>query len=299
MSQNWTGSSLGNEFLQFLLRFFVKYGGRHFAYFTAYFVVLVYTLIPSVRKKASFYLKRRFRQSFRQGLFLNTYKLNITFAKILIDRAVFGIRGEIDIVSSKEDQHLCRDMLAKGKGLIIITAHCGCWQTAMSAFDFMEGKKYAVYHRTKKDADKHVHELSKTAAPIKFIEPASLDGGAIEIMTALENKGVVCFMGDRIYGAKNNSLSVDFLGGKIEVPYSVYRIAGALGTPIAVIFFPYRGNGKVDSIISQTFFVQDKGAKSCAYLKEAEKFIQSLENFAQKYPYQFFNYFDMWKDDGK
>jgi predicted LPLAT superfamily acyltransferase len=291
MPQNWTGKSLGNNFFQFLLRFFVKYGGRHAAYFISYFVVLVYTLIPSVRKKASFYVKRRFGG---KNQFSNAYKLNLSFAKILIDRAAFGIRGDIDIISSQEDRRLCQDLLAKGKGLIIITAHCGCWQTAMSAFDFIEGAKYVVYHRVKGDVDKHAHELSGNKAPVKFIEPAGFGGGSIEIMSALQNKGVVCFMGDRAYGAKNGSLSADFLGGKIRVPFGVYRIAAALGTPVAVIFFPYRGNGKVDSVISQTFFVEDKGAKAGAYLKEAEKFIQSLEDFAGKYPYQFFNYYDMW-----
>jgi predicted LPLAT superfamily acyltransferase len=291
MPQNWTGKSLGNKFFQFLLRFFVKYGGRHIAYFAAYFVVLAYTLVPSVQNKSSFYLKRRFNG---RRLFADTYKLNLTFAKILIDRAVFGIRGDVNIVSSPQDRQLCRDLLAKGKGLIIITAHCGCWQTAMSAFDFMDGDKYAVYHRTKEDVDKHAHELSGNVSPVKFIEPASFAGGAIEIAAALENKGIVCFMGDRVYGAKNNSLTVDFLGGKIEVPYAAYRIAGALGTPVAVIFFPYKGNGKVDSLVSQTFFVEDKGSKAHAYLKEAEKFIQSLDSFIEKYPYQFFNYFNMW-----
>ena len=294
MSQKWTGKSLGNRFFQFWLRFFVKYGGRHIAYFISYFVVLAYVLSPSIRKKTSFYLKRRFNG---KNLFINAYKLNLVFAKILIDRAVFGIRGDIDIVSSKEDQQLCKDLLAKGKGLIIITAHCGCWQMAMSAFDFIKGDKYVVYHRTKEDVDKHAHELSGSKAPVNFIEPAGFGGGSIEVMSALQNKGVVCFMGDRTYGAKNNSLPVDFLGGKIEVPYSIYRIAAALETPVAVIFFPYKGNGKIDSIISQTFFVEDKGAKAENYLKEAGKFAQSLQEFVEKYPYQFFNYYNLWTGD--
>ncbi|MDR2192619.1 MAG: lysophospholipid acyltransferase family protein [Endomicrobium sp.] len=300
MAQNWTGKSLGNNFFQFLLRFFVKYGGRHIAYFICYFVVLAYTLHPSVLKKASFYLKRRFaNRRGLSGLFIDAYKLNLTFAKILIDRAVFGIWGDIDIISSEQDRQLCKDLLAKGKGLIIITAHCGCWQTAMSAFDFMEGDKYVVYHKTKEDVDKHAHELSGGVSPVKFIESASFCGGAIEIMRALQNKGIVCFMGDRTYGAKNNSLAVDFLGAKIKVPYSPYRIAAAFETPVAVIFFPYKENGKVDSVIAKTFFVEDKGAKAkpVAYLKEAEKFIQSLQTFVEKYPYQFFNYYDLWTGD--
>jgi len=40
--------------------------------------------------------------------------------------------------------------------------------------------------------------------------------------------------------------------------------------------------------------VEDKGAKAENYLKEAEKFIQSLQTFVEKYPYQFFNYYNLW-----
>ncbi|MDR1194961.1 MAG: hypothetical protein LBL00_00615 [Endomicrobium sp.] len=296
MSQKWTGKSLGNGFLQFLLRSAVKYGGRHVAYFISYFVVAIYTIIPSIRKKASFYLKRRFKSHGAVKMFFHTYKLNLTLAKILIDRAVFGIKGDITIISSKQDQQLCRDLLAKGKGLVIITAHCGCWQIAMSAFDFMEGKKYVVYHRTKKDVDKHVHELSGSASPVNFIEPAGFAGGSIEIMAALHNKGIVCMMGDRTFGSGDNKVEVDFLGGKIDVPYSVYRIAAAVGAPVAVIFFPYRG-GYVDSVITDAFFVENKGQKPQNYLNEAQKFIKSLEGFCEKYPYQFFNYYDSWKQN--
>jgi len=295
MPQKWTGKSLGNNFFQACLRFFVKYGARSVAYFFARFVVLAYTLSPSVRKNASYYLRRRFPD--KKNLFFETFKLNLSFAKILIDRAAFGIKGEVEIISSKEDQELCRNLLSKGKGLIIITAHCGCWQMAMSAFSFMDCKKYAVYHRTKEDVDKHVHELSGKDCAVNFIEPASFGGGAIEIMAALQNNGVVCFMGDRVFSAKSNkdaAVEAEFLNGKIEVPYSPYRIAAALGTPVAIIFFPHRENGKVDSVIAETFFCQDNGAGAKNYSLQAQKFADALQKFALKYPYQFFNYFNLW-----
>ncbi|MDR2427018.1 MAG: lysophospholipid acyltransferase family protein [Endomicrobium sp.] len=297
MYQKWTGKSLGNGFLQFLLRGVVKYGGRHIAYFISYFVVAVYTFIPSIRKKASFYLKRRFESASAVELFFHTYKLNFTLAKILIDRAVFGIKGKISIISSRQNQQLCRDLIAQGKGLIIITAHCGCWQMAMSAFDFMEGDKYVVYRRNKEDVDKHVHELSGKKATVNFIDPAGFGGGGIEIMAALSKKSIICMMGDRTFGSEDNKIEVGFLGGKIDVPYTVYRIAGAMGTPVAIIFFPYENAGRVDSIIADTFFVEEKGPNSQNYLNEAQKFIKSLENFCKLYPYQFFNYYDAWKQN--
>ncbi|MDR1942232.1 MAG: lysophospholipid acyltransferase family protein [Endomicrobium sp.] len=291
--QQWTGESRGNKFFQKLLAFFVKYGGRQIAYAISYGVVFVYTLMPSVRKSASFYIKRRFGGHFF-SLFFHIYKLNLSFAKILIDRAVFGIRGDVTVISSKEDQDLCRRLLSKNKGLIIITAHCGCWQMAMSAFDFMEGDKYVVYYRTNKDVDKHVHELSGGSSPVHFIDSAGFAGASIEIMAALQNKGIVCIMGDRTFGALSNCVEVDFLGGKINVPASIYRIAGALGVPVAIIFFPHVSGGRIDSVIASSFSVEDKGAKPENYAKEAAVFAGCLEAFAKKYPYQFFNYYNMW-----
>ncbi|MDR3048398.1 MAG: lysophospholipid acyltransferase family protein [Elusimicrobiota bacterium] len=293
MVQKWTGKSRSNNFFQALLKFFVKYGGRYTAYFILYLVAAFYTCLPSIRKNAGYYVKRRFKSKAFENL-RHIYKLNFTFGKILIDRAAFGLRGEIEIISPQEDKQLCKDLLAKGKGLIIITAHCGCWQMAMSSFDFMEGEKFVVYHQTKEDIDKHAHELSGKKAPVNFIEPSGFDGGAIEIMSALEKKGIVCMMGDRTFGGKENSVETDFLGGKIQVPFSIYRIAGALNSPIAVIFFPYCGKGRVDSFIAKTFYVQDKGKNPQNYIPEAQTFTNSLSDFIQKYPHQFFNYFDMW-----
>jgi predicted LPLAT superfamily acyltransferase len=294
MAQKWTSKSLGSSFFQNLLCFFIKYGGRHFAYFIVCFVALFYALLPGVRKKASYYLMRRFaRGGFKN--FLNVYRLNLAFGKILTDRAALGITGKVKIVSSQEDRQLCKDLHSKEKGLIIITAHCGCWQMAMSCFDFMEGDKYVIYHRSKEDIDKHAHELSGEKPPVNFIDPAGFGGGSAEIITALSKNAIVCMMGDRTFGSDENKIEVDFLGGKVDIPYSVYRIAGAMGAPVAVIFFPHAGCGKVNSLIAETFFVEDKGPAAKNYFNDAQKFIKSLESFCQKYPYQFFNYYDMWK----
>ena len=165
--------------------------------------------------------------------------------------------------------------------------------TAMSCFDFMEGDKYVIYHKSKEDIDKHAHELSGKESPVKFIDPAGFGGGAVEIISALSDKAIVAMMGDRTFGSLNNKVEVCFLGAKTEVPYGIYKIAAALGTPVVIIFFPRAGAGKVDSVIAGSFFVSDKGQKAENYLNEVQKFIKSLENFCGKYPYQFFNFYDI------
>ncbi|MDR1952789.1 MAG: lysophospholipid acyltransferase family protein [Elusimicrobiota bacterium] len=296
MVQKWTGKSRSKSFFHTIQIIFIKIGARSAAYFFLYFIAAFYTLLPSIRKNSSYYLKKRFSSDGKLKIFFRIYKLNLTFGKILMDRAVFGVKGDIKIISSAANKEKCRDLYLQNKGLIILTAHCGSWQSAMSAFDFIEAEKFVVYHRSKEDIDKHVHELSQKSSPINFIDPQNNYGGSVEIMAALQRGAIVCMMGDRTFGGKNNALLVNFFGEKAAFPFSIYRIAAALKIPIAVIFFPYRGRGKIDSFIADTFFVEDKGRKAENYFDEVRHFALLLEDFCMEYPYQFYNYFNMWEE---
>jgi lauroyl/myristoyl acyltransferase len=200
----------------------------------------------------------------------------------------------MEILSSPKDMQECKDLHAKNKGLIIITAHAGAWQSAMSSFDFMEGDKYVLYKKTHEDIDKHAHEHGALKQTVKFIDPSFYGGGAVEIMNALEKNAVLCVMGDREFGSPKNRVAVPFLGRDISVPGSIYRIAGAAGAPVAIIFFPFKGMGKLDSVIADTFYVEDRGANIANYKEYALRFGKALENFVKQHPYQYFNFYDVW-----
>jgi predicted LPLAT superfamily acyltransferase len=297
MVQGWTGKSRSKNFFHNLMILIIKFGALKFAYFIGRFVAFFYCLLPSVRKNASYYLEKKFPNCNHIKKFLHLYKLNLTFGKILIDRAIFGIKSKVNIISSRADINLCKSLYQKNNGLIILSAHCGCWQSAMSAFNLIddEKEKYVVYHQNKEDIDKHVHQLQKKESPVKFIEPNAFDGGIIEIMAALQRGSLVCMMGDRVFGASNNFVEVNFLGAKIALPFSIYRIAATLNKPIAIIFFPYKKTGAVDTMIADYFFVKDGGKAAQNYVEYADRFSKALENFVKVYPYQFYNYFNLWR----
>ncbi|MDR2772983.1 MAG: lysophospholipid acyltransferase family protein [Elusimicrobiota bacterium] len=297
MAQKWTSKSRSKVFFHKLLIFFIKAGAANLCYFSLYFIVAFYLLLPSIRKNSAHYLNRRFPSDGRIKRFFRTYRLNLTFGKILMDRAVFGLIGKTKIVPTLDEKNKFFELYSKNNALIVLTAHCGCWQIAMSAFDFIEGDKFVVYHRDRDDIDKHIHELAGRAAPVQFIDPSDMFGGGIEVMARLSKGAVVSMMGDRTFGSKNSGVLVNFLGGRVELPFSVYRIAGALNVPIAVVFFPYGGKGKkIDFFVSDVFFVKDKGRLKDSYIEDAQKFADCLEDFVAKYPYQFYNYFNMWEE---
>ncbi len=294
MADNWTGASVASSFKHKIFYVLIKIGGRYSAYLLLYFVVASYVIIPRFRNKAYPYIEKRFVNLNGFSKILHCYKLFLSFGKTLVDKAVFGILGKIKVLSSKQDRDLCINLYNKDKGLIFVTAHCGAWQSAMAAFDFIEADKYVLYKRVKEDVDKQVYEHGRQKQNIKFIDPAGPYGGTIEIMTALEKKSVVCVMGDRTFGSRKNEISVPFLEHNIKVPGTIYRIAAVTQTPIVIIFFPTKADGKFDSLILDNFYVEDRGAKISNYKEYADKFIVALEKFVKLYPYQFFNIYDMW-----
>lgn len=295
MKQQWTGASLASRFKHRFIYGLIWAGGRVLAYLFLYPLVLVYTLSPSIRRKSRAYIQQRFAPGSAWQYFKHAYKLNLTFAHTLVDRAALGILGKADIVSCDKDRALCQQLADRGHGVIMLTAHCGCWQQAAASMNFFQAPKYVVYYRNPKDNDKMVHEHRGKKAPFTFINPAADFGGVVEMMSALRTGGVLCAMADRTFGAQNNSLPVRFLGGTVNVPYSFYRLAACTGAPVAVMFFPWLSRGRFGAEIAEVFTVPDLGPSKQAYLPYAQKFADALERFCVKYPYQFFNYYDFWE----
>ncbi|MDO5764919.1 MAG: hypothetical protein Q4P84_04340 [Elusimicrobiales bacterium] len=295
-SKETTGRSIGSKLKHRFMYALICIGGRRLAYAFLYIVVFFYSLSPAVSQKSRAYILRRFKPRSKREFFKHTYLLNLTFGQTLIDRAVLGILGRVSVRSTEEERQLCRDLCAPGKGLILLTAHCGAWHMAVNLIDFIPVKINVLYYKNPQDNDKTVAEHSGKDARFSFINPAGPLGGIMDMMAALEQGEAVCAMADRVFGDPKNAVEADFLGGKIRVPYSFYRLSAAVGAPVAAVFFPRLGPGEFSTWTAAHFSVPDLGPAKDAYARFAQQFVDALEEFCIKYPYQFFNYFDLWEE---
>ncbi len=292
-----TGRSLAGKWKHAFIYGLIFIGGRGLAYVFLYPLVFVYTCFPSVRKKSQSYVIRRFSPRCFTDFFKHTYLLNLTFARTLVDRAALGILGATAVTSTEEERELCRKLLSEQKGLILLSAHVGCWQMAVNLMQFLPGKKHVLYYRNPKDYDKTVSQHTGQQAPFDFINPAGPLGGTVEMMNALQRGEVLCAMGDRMFGPEKNALSVHFFKGKVSVPYSFYRIAAITGAPIVILFFPWLKRGMFASKTAAVLRIPDGGNQKEKYLPYAQQFMDELADFCIQYPYQFFNYFDLWSEE--
>jgi predicted LPLAT superfamily acyltransferase len=275
----------------------IRIGGWRLAYFILYFVVLYYILFsPSVRKRCRYYLSHRFPEEKSLRRLISSYRLSLEFGKVLIDRAITGILGADKMSVTFKDQDGLLGLISEGKGIIILMAHIGCWQVALSALHFLKTPVNMVIHREEGDVDRHYFEHQTMERPFRIINPEGFLGGTLEIIDVLKKGEVLCMMGDRLLGNPKNTVRVKFLGEDVLFPFSAMKIASAAGAPV-VILFPYK-KGTTEYALELAKIIrvpEGLGRTGDPFIPYIKEFVQTLEGFTEEYPFQFFNFYDMWK----
>lgn len=295
-SRRWADQRIGSRFQLTVFYQLIRIGGRSSAYLLLYIVVFYYMLFrPSVRKKTAHYLLNRFPSKTRLGRFLAAYRLSLELGKVLIDRAVVGILGPDKIEVTFPKQKRLLSLLAEDRGLILINAHVGCWQAALSALHFIDRPVHMLIEQGEDDVDLHYYEHAKTSRPFQIIDPRGYLGGSLEMLNVLKNKEILCVMGDRVFGSEKNVVHVNFLGHKGPFPYSVFKIASATGAPVGVFFSHKTGPSSYELDLAKIIRVPKHLGRSKELFRPfVTQFVESLEQYAQDHPYQFFNFYDMW-----
>jgi predicted LPLAT superfamily acyltransferase len=294
----WTSRSIGSNLQHNIFYFLIRYGGKGASYALLNCVAVYYTLFrPAIRKKADYYLSRRFRTCNPFTQLLHCFRIYTNLGKALIDRATIGIRGveSIDIVSPNLDK--LQALVREGHGLILLTAHVGSWQIAMAQLSSLNTPVSLLLHREEGDVDLHYFEHTGIAVPFRIINPLGYMGGLLEMMEVLRKGEVVSIMGDRVFGSDKNTVSVNFLGGKVRFPFSAFKLASVMGAPVVILFSHKSGPGSYEMTLERAIQVPPGLEKSeKAFYPYVAQFAEALESYTERYPYQFFNFFNMWEN---
>jgi predicted LPLAT superfamily acyltransferase len=212
-SSQWTSRSIGSNLQHNIFYAFIKIGGRRAAYGLLSCVALYYALFrPDIRKRAGFYLARRFKNEGPFKKLIHCYRMYENLGKALIDRATIGIKGPLSVTIIFNDQKKVMDLIGEGRGVILLTAHVGCWQATMERLRNFRAPVSLLLHHEEGDIDRHFFEYTGAANPFCIIDPLGYMGGVLEMMEVLRMGELLSIMGDRIFGSDRNTVLVNFLG---------------------------------------------------------------------------------------
>jgi len=287
------GNNLGFWFFRTALRL----GGLRGAYGLLYPVCLHYLLFDRAATNGALaYVRRRFPDARGAGRWLHVFRLFISQGRQLIDRHASlsgAARFEFDLRGRELQEALARD----DRGCVLLTAHVGNWQIAMTTLGNMGKTVNLVMRPEDNPAVEKALSLCEDTEHLRVISVEDDLGGGIEIMNALRRGDIVSFMGDRPYGFK--ALPVKFLGEQAMFPCGPFQIAVAAGCPLQILLSAREGHKRY--VVDFKRLCLPDGEARVPQRQRIGQYMQEfadiLGEFLAEHPYQCFLFADVWSRD--
>lgn len=290
MATEWEGKSKGTVLGYKIFIFFLKNFGIGASYFLLYFVAFYYCFFSGDNARAIYYY---FRQRKGYSIFkslLSVYQNHFVFGQTIIDKVAISSGLRKRFTYEFDGIEKIKALLAKKQGGIMISAHVGNFETAGHFFeDFDSGSLISLVTT---DAE-HAHiktylERVTSKSKIKFILVKEDMSHIFDIKNALDKGELVCFTGDRYFEGQK-TLKAPFLGKEAAFPAGPFLLGSRLNVPVLFVYV-MKETRQHYHLFARTAQVKNRNAQDLL-----ENYTGSVAWILEKYPLQWFNYFNFWK----
>jgi len=289
MAAQWQGKSRGTVLGYKIFVFCMKNFGIGFAYFILYFVAFYFCIFALTSTKASYYYFRKRRGNSNLKTLINIYKSYYVFGQTIIDKIAISSGLRDKFTYHFDGAELIDKALKQKKGGILISAHVGNFEIAEHFFgELKENTSISILTTdSEHSAIKEYLESVTNKPKVNLILIQKDLGHLFEINAALTRNELVVITGDRyINGTKH--LTQDLLGQIAKFPAGPFMLASRLKVPVLFVYVMKETN-KHYHLFTRKAEAKHRDAK--ALLKE---YTESVSWMLNKYPLQWFNYFDFW-----
>ncbi|MBU0480839.1 MAG: lysophospholipid acyltransferase family protein [Proteobacteria bacterium] len=283
--------SLGHDCFYLTLKLFGHRGG----YLLLLPVIFVYVICSGkIHRVTSPYVSRRFPEHGWLRKRVDTFRIVLSFGQVLVDRGWLGLNVGASFSGELDGRDRLLELVAAGKGLILLTAHVGNWQTALSRICDLGAPVNSLMHYEHEAVAKHYFDLRKEPVPFTIINSEGFMGGLVESTAALQRGEIVTIMGDRYTGGPY--AETKFLGDTVRLPAAAYSLAGATGSPVAVLLAAKTGSRSYRLKVWNVFqpLPTERNERRKGLSRWASMFAGSVEKYLEEYPWQWYNFYDFW-----
>jgi len=297
VSVKWTEQGeRSNPFTLKLICWIALHTSRSMARAWLYPITLYFFITsPRVRFSCKKYLKRALSHGANSW---HSLKHIHHFASTILDRVYFltGKRNKFQI--QIEGQQLLEQHLASGKGCILLGSHLGSFEVLRClAINREQLRLKILMYRDHNQMITHIlHSLNpKVAASV--IDLAD-EFAMFQVKECLDQGWMVGMLGDRI-AEKDKSVMVKLLNSEVAFPTGPMQLAGVLSVPVILFFGLYLGSNRYkicfEELAVNISSERNKRAESVAYW--TQQYANRIEYYMREYPYNWFNFYDYWKDE--
>jgi len=286
----WDGKSRGTLLGYKIFVFCIRKLGIKAAYFVLYFVASYYFLFLKKSNKAIFYyFKERLGYSYFKAKKM-VFKSYFTFGQTLIDKTAISAGLKNRFTYEFDGIEILKQLLAEKKGGVLISAHMGNFEVAEHFFAEIDLDCQINLVTTDQEHSvikAYLESISEVKSTIKFIIVKEDLSHIFDINNALAQNELICFTGDRYFeGVK--SLTAPLLGKEANFPAGPFLIASRLRVPVVFVYVMKEPN------LHYHLYAREANTKHRDEKALLNAYIESVESMINKYPLQWFNYFDFW-----
>lgn len=290
---SWNGRSKGSALGYKIFITLLRIGGLRPAYALLYFVAWYYVFFVPAATRPILYLYRE-RLGFDKAKSRKLLRRNIVlFGQTILDKIYTISTGKNPFTVSREGGHYLNEMVAAGKGGIIVSAHLGNYELAGQLLERLETTVNIVMYDGEDTQIKQYLDNVTGDRTFNIIYIKDDLSHIYEMSAALSRNELICLHADRFVNG-NRTIEHSFLGKTAKFPLGPFILASKLRAPVSIVFAMKHGNFHYHFTATQPEVFEGRGTSGASLM--LEKYIQEVEQKVQEYPDQWFNYFDFWED---
>ena len=289
MTQSWEGRSQGNKLGYSIFIGILRFAGVRPAYFLLRFVACYYFLFSPSRKFVRAYFHRLGYGRWRT--IRSMYRNYVLFGQTLIDKIVVMSGIKAPYTFEFEAEHYIEEIMAGGKGGILISAHIGNYELAGYYFKRLPVRVNIVMVDNEQEQIKQYLESVMNDRKLNIITIKEDLSHVYEISAALKNNEIIAIHGDR-FVAGSKTVETTFLGEKALFPMGPFVLAATFKVPVAYVFCAK--DSSTHYHLSSTAPREYTGEKQAAIAAALADYTAEIEKKVKEYPEQWFNYYNFW-----
>jgi lauroyl/myristoyl acyltransferase len=216
----------------------------------------------------------------------------LNFAKYLVDFFHFlHVEDEQvrQLIHFGNTRQTLDDLLAKGKGIIIISAHMGNWELGVAALTALDYQIHAValWH-----PDARLNALYQRQRMARRIQLIPMGRAGRECLRVLRSNDIVALVADRDYTGSRQT--VTFFGKPARLPTGPAKLALATGAPLLPVFMVRRPDDTFAYIVEPPIWA-DRQTDSVEDIMC--KMARSLENVIRQHSEQWYLFHNLWNTE--
>ncbi|MDR1557953.1 MAG: lysophospholipid acyltransferase family protein [Tannerellaceae bacterium] len=294
--RKWKGKTGGHTWGQEGLIAFFKLSDLRLGYFVLAMVVPFYMLFSYTNYLAIYHFFRKQWGFSVWKSFRKTYRNHYLFGQIILDRFALFAKGkspfELEIIGN---EHFHR-LLDGEKGFLIAGSHIGNFEISGYLLRQEKKKIHALVYPGETETFRKYRTKILNHNNIHLIPVLENDlSHLFAIHAALQKGEIVSMPCDRNVGSPK-SVTCEFLNGKADFPAGAFAIADTLGVEILSVFVTKESGRKYTVHVKPVQTGAATGSRQERIAAYVRSFAGEAEAIVRRYPEQWFNYYEFWKE---